>query len=285
MPSEGGAHAQSSTRGEVAAVARIAWLELLVRDLDRSAAFYRDALGFDQHARDDHVARLTLGGRELRLRRTTGALAPAPTQANDPVFQHFAVAVSDMSAAHARVAPLAGAPFSRGGPQHLPARNGGVRAWKFRDPDGHPVELLELHTEEWRKAIEGAPGSLFLGIDHTALACRDPKASLAFYAKLGFQDGDPSHNYGPAQDDLDGLDGVDLRIATLYTPERGPHIELLHYREPPPPAQPVSGDGCFVVTVLEAADGRGRSEHDPDGHALRQEPPQPHRMEAADGRA
>ena len=256
-------------------VARIAGLELFVADLEQSSAFYREALGFDLLEAAEDAVRLTLGGRELRLLQADGAPGPAPAQANDPVFQHFAVVVCDMDAAHAQVAPRAGPAFSRGGPQQLPPRNGGVRAWKFRDPDGHPVELLEPHTDEWRKAAEAAPNRLFLGVDHTALACSDPEASLAFYGAMGFHDGDPSYNYGPAQDGLDGLDGVDLRIATLYTPEPGPHIELLHYRAPSPPPPPPGEDGCFVATVLEVSDGEVTSAHDPDGHVLRLAPGRP----------
>ena len=249
-------------------VARIARLELFVADLERSSTFYRAALGFEMVEADGAAVRLALGGRELRLRCADGALGPGPSQANDPTFQHFAVVVRDMEAAYARVAPLAGPAFSRGGPHHLPPRNGGVRAWKFRDSDGHPVELLEIHTDEWKAAAAAAPDRLFLGIDHTALACSDPEASLAFYGELGFHDGDPSYNYGPAQDGLDGLDGVDLRIATLYTPEPGLHIELLHYREPPPPAGHERENGRFVTTVLEVANGADRMVSDPDGHVL-----------------
>ena len=33
-------------------------------------------------------------------------------------------------------------PISEGGPQLLPPSNGAVRAFKFRDPDGHPLELI-----------------------------------------------------------------------------------------------------------------------------------------------
>ncbi|MBE7218045.1 MAG: VOC family protein [Caulobacteraceae bacterium] len=251
-------------------IARILRLELSVADVARSVAFYRDGLGFEVLAVGDAMVRLGLGGRELGLRQVEGGqLGPAPAQANAPAFQHFAVVVRDMAAAYAHVAPLAGAPFSRGGPQHLPPRNGGVRAWKFRDPDGRPVELLELRTGAWREAADAAPQRLFLGIDHTALACANLEASLAFYTARGFHQGEASHNYGPAQDALDGLDGVDLRIATLHTPEPGPHIELLHYRTPPPPARtPADGDDRFVTTALEASTGAAAPERDPDGHRL-----------------
>lgn len=255
---------------DVPQIARILRLELSVADIARSITFYRDGLGFEVLGAGDAAARLALGGRELGLRQLEGGQpGPVPAQANAPAFQHFAVVVRDMAAAHAHVAPLAGAPFSRGGPQHLPPRNGGVRAWKFRDPDGHPVELLELRTGAWREAAAAVPQRLFLGIDHTALACADLEASLAFYTARGFRQGEPSHNYGPAQDGLDGLDGVDLRIATLHALEPGPHIELLHYRAPAPPVRaPAGDDDRFVATVLEASTGAAVPERDPDGHRL-----------------
>ena len=55
-----------------------------------------------------------------------------------------------MDAAYARVRAAGVQPISLNGPETLPERNGGVRAFKFRDPDDHPLEL-------W---LDGAAGAV-----------------------------------------------------------------------------------------------------------------------------
>jgi len=72
-----------------------------------------------------------------------------------------------MDAAHARVLADARAqPISQDGPQTLPPVDGSVRAWKFRDPDGHPLELLWFPPGGGRAVWRGhPPGAVFLGID------------------------------------------------------------------------------------------------------------------------
>ncbi len=39
--------------------------------------------------------------------------------------------------------------ISTDGPQRLPPSSGGVAAFKFRDPDGHPLELLAFPDRKW----------------------------------------------------------------------------------------------------------------------------------------
>ena len=43
-------------------------------------------------------------------------------------------------------------PITVGGPIRLPCASGGARAFKFRDEDGHPLELLEFHPEDRPRA-------------------------------------------------------------------------------------------------------------------------------------
>jgi hypothetical protein len=68
---------------------------------------------------------------------------PHASSSSDLVFQHFAIVVADMMRAVQRLSTIAGwTPISTGDPQHLPASSGGLIAFKFRDPEGHPLELL-----------------------------------------------------------------------------------------------------------------------------------------------
>ena len=107
---------------------------------------------------------------------------------DDTAFQHFAIVVSDMDLALAQLRGAPGwTPISIGGPQRLPQRSGGVTAFKFQDPDGHPLELLAFPEHavppHW---TERSAYGIFLGIDHSAISVRDTAISTAFYQSLGF---------------------------------------------------------------------------------------------------
>jgi catechol 2,3-dioxygenase-like lactoylglutathione lyase family enzyme len=249
-------------------ISQISRVVLNVTDLARSLAFYRDALGFELLA----AGRLRLGREEIELRPTDGRPYPRPRAANDPWFQHFAIAVSDMAAAHAHLRQFNLEPISSHGPQLLPASTGSVTAFKFRDPDGHPLELSYIPGSPWLAAPPSA--SPFLGVDHTALAAIDLTAGVAFYESLGMTVSGRYLNQGPEQDRLDGLPGVELDIVALAASDEGPHIELLHYRSPPSsaPMARQAGDVAGTVTVLTAREpfaGPSVDLHDPTGHRLR----------------
>ena len=251
-------------------------LVLNTRDLPSACAFYVDALGFSRRDFDDRVgvAILRLGGQSIEL-RDVGRGAPAypePRGAKDPWFQHFAIVVADMDAAYSRLEAHGATPISRGGPQRLPASTGGVTAFKFRDPEGHPLELSLLpNSTAWLRVAAADPGAVFLGIDHTALAVADLERSLAFYRDLGFKEGPRFLNTGPEQGRLDGLDDVVLDIGTMFAPGGGPHIELLHYRSPRPTVRADLGalSVASTVTQFAASEVAARDLADPDGHRLR----------------
>ena len=255
---------------------RLRRFELTVADLERSERFYTEGLGFqtqERSALDPALAEL-LGAEAVRqvvLRRgeqvlalqafrPAGAPYPAGAAACDQVFQHLALPVADMQAAYARLAELAPDAISQGGPQQLPARSGGVAAWKFRDPDGHPLELI------WFPA--GRDG----GIDHSAITVADAERSLAFYRdQLGFRLGARQVNWGPEQDRLDGLQEVRVDVVALEPDTATPHLELLGYRSPPvrpgPRLQPRDIAATRLVLEVDGGD-RAALTHDPDGHAL-----------------
>lgn len=259
-------------------IARLAQLTLNVRDLDRTVGFYVDALGFSVETRATNRARLALGSQHIELLQQASAEPyPLPRAANDPWLQHFAIAVADMDAAYARLSPFSPESVTRGGPQLLPPSTGSVTAFKFRDPDGHPLELSYAPESDWARIATKDPGTLFLGIDHTALAVSDLEASIALYADLGFRIGARLLNQGPEQARLDGLDGASVDIVVLLTPEAGPHIELLRYRHPVPSAACAiaPGDIAATLTTLALSDDEVQGDRvdmdvrDPDGHLLR----------------
>src|SRR4051794_37794714 len=123
-----------------------------VAQLDRAVSFY-EALGFLRE--DDGAAGLTnaslgnarmrLGSERILLTMQEGRPVPAGSRSNDLWFQHLAIVVSDIERAW-RIALREGASPISGSPQILPAWNpdaGGIRAVYFRDPDLHPLELIQ----------------------------------------------------------------------------------------------------------------------------------------------
>lgn len=283
-----------------------------VADLARTEAFYRDGLDFRRLGPVEGIPAAMLealglpeasGGRlrmglgqqsiEFLAFDVPGQRYPVGAGANDPWFQHAAIVVSDMDRAFARVEALGPVPISRGGPQVLPPSSGGVTAWKFRDPDGHPLELIafpEGGAGRWTRA----PG-LFAGLDHSAIAVTDIEASLAFFRDgLGLRLTARGLNTGPEQAALDGLpDPVVDVIALSPSGVATPHVELLHYRTPPAPAAPLpltardraTSRLCFGIddlpallarlaearpehAVLRSGDGHMAGLTGPDGHGI-----------------
>jgi catechol 2,3-dioxygenase-like lactoylglutathione lyase family enzyme len=165
-----------------------------------------------------------------------GRSYPSGSRASDLWFQHFAVVVSDMDAAYARLQNVGFRPISLRGPQTLPKRNGRVRAFKFRDPDGHPLELIYFPVGQGRPVWRNKrPGAIDLGIDHTAISVSQTPASLAFYVDLlGMKAAYRTINHGLEQDRLDDVAGSRVRITGLRpsSPD-GAGLELLDYRSLP----------------------------------------------------
>jgi catechol 2,3-dioxygenase-like lactoylglutathione lyase family enzyme len=261
-----------------ARVLRIRHVRRNVAELERSIAFYCDALGgvLIEQARhkDGRMARLRLGEQELVLFAPDAPGLPYPRQrsASDPWFQHLAIVVADVSWAYAHVCRHAFEAISEDGPQTLSPNTGLVTAFKFRDPDGHPLELIHFPAGVGDARWQQRKG-LFLGIDHSALVVTDMQRSLAFYERLGFRVTARSHNRGPEQARLDGIADVDVDVVSLAPalPEP-PRLELLGYRVHGKQAidrapNDIAAD-CTVMQVSDVGDGGGGLLKDPDGHWL-----------------
>jgi catechol 2,3-dioxygenase-like lactoylglutathione lyase family enzyme len=227
----------------------------VVSNLARAETFYRSALGFKKVSSGPtdpellkvlgaagHTAnevRLRLGEEDLVLVQfdSPGREYPKGSQSSDLWFQHLAIVVSDMGRGYDRLRSTEGwRPISAEGPETLPPSSGGVRAFKFRDPDDHPLELLWLPPgrgrPEWQDRSRATPSDEpFLGIDHSAIAVSSTRRSLAFYGSLGMQVSDRTLNSGPEQSRLDGLPSARLRVTGLRPASVfGPGLELLAYR-------------------------------------------------------
>jgi catechol 2,3-dioxygenase-like lactoylglutathione lyase family enzyme len=263
----------------------------VVSDLDRAEVFYRDGLGFRVIARgpcDQRTAAALgvgdIGGVEVVMRLGAQDIAlvqfakqgrpyPRDSRSDDLWFQHLAVVVNDMDLAYAHLSSHGGwCPISEGGPQLLPPANGAVRAFKFRDPDGHPLELIWFPPAQgravWHQQVSAA---LFLGIDHSALSVASTPRSLAFYRALGLRVTERSLNHGSAQERLDGLPGARVRVTSLRPVSvASPGLELLGYRPSGRAAGIVFPNDLvtdWVTLAVHASPGdTSFAIQDPDGH-------------------
>jgi catechol 2,3-dioxygenase-like lactoylglutathione lyase family enzyme len=225
-------HAQEAARRPL--VHAVGAVGLTVSDLDRAVAFYTGVLGFERvgeaEAWGDEAERLQgVFALQMRVALTEyltprGRPIPADSCSHDRWFQHVAIIVSDMDRAYAwlrrhRVEHASPAP------QRLPDWNpsaGGIRAFYFKDPDGHPLEVLEFPRGKGDPRWQDARGRVFLGIDHTAIVVADTETSLRCYRDvLGLRVAGSSENWGPEQERLNQVFGARLRITTLR-PRRGP---------------------------------------------------------------
>ena len=263
----------------------VAGFTLVTADLARLVQFYRDVLGFTAHGADTPIdtgemallglsgagrrQMLSLGDQILWIDQfeQVGRAYPADSDAASPWFQHFALVVDDMPGAYGRLHGIT--PISQEGPQQLPGASGGVQAFKFRDPDGHPLELLQFPVGKtpsaWRDRRR-LGGQIGLGIDHSAISVADAAASAAFYQALGLATGERTLNEGPAQERLDDLPGVEVAVIPMNPPGGTSHLELLGYRTPRGQTGPVPRPNDVTATRIVWRGPQAGLISDPDGH-------------------
>jgi catechol 2,3-dioxygenase-like lactoylglutathione lyase family enzyme len=297
---------------------------MTVGDMDRSIAFYSRVLDFEKVSDVEvtgpdwerlqnifglrmRVVRMRLGDETLELTEyltPRGRPVPTDSRSHDHWFQHVAIIVSDIDRAYARLRAHR-VEHTSPAPQRLPDWNpnaGGIRAFYFKDPDGHALEILWFPAGKGDARWHHPDDRLFLGIDHTAIVVADTKRSLRCYRDmLGFRVAGESDNYGPEQERLNNVFGAHLRITTLRA-AAGPGVEFLEYLTPrdgraaPADARPndlahwqtalVVGDaeaaswatrgsacGTLSPSVVAPAEptlgfARGILLRDPDGHVL-----------------
>ena len=248
----GVAVAGTSARPGVAARA-VAGVALTVSDADRSIRFYREVLDFrvisDRMVTGPEWESLTgvtgarirlvdlaLGAEQLQLMqflRMPGRPAPADMRSNDRWFQHVAIIVRDMDSAYALL-QASGVEHVSPSPQTLPGTippAAGIRAFYFRDPDGHPLEILAFPQDKGAAQWHVPTDALFLGIDHTAIVVWSTERSRGFYQSLGLEAKGESMNFGLEQERLNNVAGARLHITGLRAAS-GPGVEFLDYRAP-----------------------------------------------------
>lgn len=273
-----------------ATVQRLSRFSLTAADAEQLAAFYERSFGCHRLAKEylsgtAFETLLGVKGGALRVMVSLGEQIieflqfdqvghpyPKNSSAADLIFQHFAIVVRDMAEAWERLSSIEGwTAISRGGPQRLPVSSGGVTAFKFRDPEGHPLEFLSFPKAampaQWR---ERQTNKVCLGIDHSAISVSDTARSISFYENLGFATSSRSENCGEEQERLDDIAAVNVEVSALVPRAPSPHLELLCYRSMPQVRTAVgNSDIASTRLLLETTeDNASVLVVDPDGHRL-----------------
>jgi catechol 2,3-dioxygenase-like lactoylglutathione lyase family enzyme len=280
--------------GALAANSQVKAVETIgmtVSDVDRAIEFY-SALAFQKVSEVEvfgqeyeqlegvfgtrmRIARMQLGSELIELTEyltPRGESIPLDSRSNDLWFQHIAIVVSDMDEAFEKLRALR-VQFVSTAPQTLPPSipaAAGIKAFYFRDPDGHNLELIYFPPGKGDPRWQKQTGKLFLGIDHTAIGIASTNASLRFYGELlGFRKTGESENLGTEQEHLNQVFGAHLRITGTRT-NSGPGLEFLEYLTPRDgrsvPAETRANDlvhwqTTLVTEDLEALAQKLRNEH------------------------
>ena len=242
--------------GNTGVVVAVESIGMTVSDIDRSVAFYSDVLAFKPVSDVEvdgpeydrlwgvfgvraRVVRMQLGEQQLELIEFLAPPdvrpIPVPSYSNDLWFQHFAIVVRDMEAAWVQLRKHHVRQISPR-PQMIPISNpaaAGIKAIKFRDLDGHNLELLWFPEGKGNPVWHEPTKDLFLGIDHTAMTVRSTENSITFYRDLlGMTVAGGTFNMGVEQEHLDSLPGARARVTGLNSQTGPPGVEFLEYQLP-----------------------------------------------------
>jgi catechol 2,3-dioxygenase-like lactoylglutathione lyase family enzyme len=255
---------------------------ITVDNLEKALDFYTGVLSFEKISEIEvygppyeqlkglfgiryRVARLKLGDEEIELTDYLtggGRRIAEDSRSNDLWFQHIAIVVSNMDSAYAHlrkfnVQHVSTSPQTL--PKSIPAAEG-IKAFYFRDPDGHNLELIYFPQGKGNPKWQMETGKIFLGIDHTAIGISSTQSSSSFYNDmLGLINGGESYNFGTEQEHLNNVKGAHLHI-TGNKGTRGPGVEFLEYLNPrngrryPPDSRPddlIHWETIFITDDLE----------------------------------
>jgi catechol 2,3-dioxygenase-like lactoylglutathione lyase family enzyme len=235
-------------------VNRVDAVGITVLDMNRALDFFTKVLPFEkvsevEVAGDEYEklkgvfgirykkARLRLGSEEIELTdylTSGGRAVPEDSKSNDLWFQHIAIVVSNMDSAYARlkkfnVQHVSTSPQTL--PKTIPAAEG-IRAFYFRDPAGHNLELIYFPPGKGNPKWHQNTKQIFLGIDHTAIGIGATAKSKIFYNDLlGLKYLGESYNFGTEQEHLNNVFGASLHITGNKAAE-GYGLEFLEYLSP-----------------------------------------------------
>jgi catechol 2,3-dioxygenase-like lactoylglutathione lyase family enzyme len=238
-------------------VERLAMIGFTVADVDRETTFFTRVLSFEKVSdfrliggeydkmegifnANMRIVHLKLGDQIVELTQyispPTGRPIPVPSYSNDEWFEHMAIVVRDMDAAY-KILQENNVQQISANPITIPESNpgaAGIKAVKFRDPEGHDLELIYFPAGKADPAWQKPTSRLFLGLSHTAMTVDSTEKGVAFYRDLlGFDVGGVTFNTGVTQEVLDDLFNDTCLVTPMMPISQPPHIEFLDYKTPP----------------------------------------------------
>jgi catechol 2,3-dioxygenase-like lactoylglutathione lyase family enzyme len=238
-------------------VERLKMIGFTVADVDRETTFFTRVLSFEKVSdfrvigseydkmegvfnANMRIVHLKLGEQIVELTQyispPTGRPIPVPSYSNDEWFEHMAIVVRDMDAAYKilqenNVQQISAHPITI--PESNPGA-AGIKAVKFRDPEGHDLELIYFPPGKASQIWQKPTSRLFLGLSHTAMTVGSTPKGVAFYRDLlGFDVGGVTFNTGVTQEILDDLFNDTCLVTPMMPLSQPPHIEFLDYKTPP----------------------------------------------------
>ncbi len=235
-------------------MSNIKYVGMTVANLEKSVEFYSQVLSF-RVTKDIEVwgedweklqgifglrmriVQMQLGDEIISLMEyltVEGRPLPRDSGSNDRIFQHIAIVVKDMDRAYEHLRQFR-VRHSSTSPQQLPEWNkklGGVKAFYFKDPDGHNLELIQFPPNKADAKWLQTTDKLFLGIDHSAIVVKDAQASFSLYGdRLGLKLMLQAENYGTEYEHISGIFGARVQVNSMKPP-LGIGFELLEYIAP-----------------------------------------------------
>lgn len=288
--------------GAAAGRAAVDGIAIGVADMDRAVEFYSTVLSFAKvsdtampdagtarergsaPARPLRVVRMRLGSELIELAEHAGGQGgPVPEGLLDDGFQGLAIVVNDIEQAYLWLRRHNVRNLS---PIRQSARGPGTRVVSFRDPDGHPLEIVQFTPGQGQPRWRSESDSVFLGIDHIALAVADAWTSARFYQDtfgMGVvaQSGDRTTLRASSGPDIELIEHLPRRAGQAPQADtradrlaRSPTILIA--RSVPPPARPSAVSRWLGLpgktAIPEAAAREGFVLRDPDGHAVQVRP-------------
>lgn len=235
-------------------MSNIQYVGMTVANMEQSIKFYSEVLSF-QKIKDIEVAgedwsklqgvfglrmrivQMQLGAEIIALMEyltPQGRPIPIDSRSNDRWFQHIAIVVQDMDQAYEHVRQH-NVKHTSTNPQQLPEWNqklGGVKAFYFKDPDGHNLELIAFPSDKADEKWLQNTDQLFLGIDHSAVGVKDATASFALYCdRLDLELMLQAENYGHEFEHITCVFGSRVQVNSMKG-SAGIGFELLEYIAP-----------------------------------------------------
>ncbi|HZT30271.1 MAG TPA: VOC family protein [Bryobacteraceae bacterium] len=211
--------AQAPPRPRILGVAHIA---LFVSDIEKSRAFYKDFLGFEEpfhlEKPDGSLSLTFIKVNDHQYIELFPGLAPGADRLNHISFY------TDDAEGMRRYLAARGVPV----PERVPKGRIRNSNFKVKDPDGHTVEIVQYEPDGWSMREKGK----FLGsrrvsehMMHVGVIVGDLAAAMKFYGDvLGF------HEIWRGSSNGQTLSWVNMQV-----PDGKDYLEFMLYREMPAP--------------------------------------------------